>query len=62
MDVDYVHTFTSNNVETIVINIQDRDVLKVSKISLSLFFNLNEVDAPANFEILSAAFSGVVTE
>ncbi|MFA5068390.1 MAG: Ig-like domain-containing protein, partial [Candidatus Izemoplasmatales bacterium] len=62
MDTDYVHTFTTNDVETIVIDIQDRDALKVSKISLSLFFNLNEVSAPVAFEILDAAFSGVEIE
>jgi hypothetical protein len=62
MDVDYVHTFTTNEVENIVIDIQDRDALKVSKISLSLFFNLNGVDAPATFEIFGAAFSGVSIE
>ncbi len=61
MDVDYVHTFTTNDVETIVITIQDRDALKVAKISLGLFFSLNGVDAPATFEVHGAAFSGVVT-
>lgn len=62
MDTDYVHTFTTNDVETIVIDILDRDALKVSKISLSLFFNLNEVLAPVTFEVMGASFSGVAVE
>jgi len=62
MDVDYVHTFTTNDVETITITIQDRNALQVSKLSLDLFFGLNGVDAPADFEIVSAAFTGVPTE
>jgi len=59
MDVDYVHTFTSNEVEVIVIDIQDRDALKVNKISVSLFFSLNEVDEPVQFIVQGAFFSGI---
>jgi hypothetical protein len=59
MDVDYVHTFTSNEVEEIVINIQDRDALKVNKISVSLFFSLNEVETTTQFIVQGAFFSGI---
>jgi len=60
MDVDYVHTFTTDDVETIVIDIQDRDQLKVSKISLELLFDLDVVTAPVNFEVVEAHFSGII--
>lgn len=61
MDVDYVHTFTTNDAETITITIQDRNALQVSKISLDLFFDLNGVAVPVDFEVISAHFSGVPT-
>ncbi|MFP4187599.1 MAG: Ig domain-containing protein [Acholeplasmataceae bacterium] len=57
-DEDYVHTFTTDEPETIEIEIIDRDALKTSKISLSLFFELNEVEEPADFVIYDAYFSG----
>lgn len=60
MDVNYVHTFTTDEVETIIIPIQDRDQLKVSKISMELFFDLDVVTAPVAFEVISAHFSGVI--
>jgi len=62
MDVDYVHTFTTDEVETITISIQDRDQLKVSKISMELFFDLDVVTAPVEFEVISAHFSGVMPD
>jgi hypothetical protein len=58
-DEDYVHTFTTDQMETIVIDIIDRDALKTPKISLSLFFDMNGVVAPADFTVYGAHFSGV---
>lgn len=58
MDVDYVHEFTTNSMETITIVIQDRNALQVGKISVSLFFNLNGVTAPVNYTVFDAYFSG----
>lgn len=57
-DEDYVHTFTTNELETIEIEIIDRDALKADKISLSLFFGLNDVEEPADFVVYGAHFSG----
>lgn len=57
-DEDYVHTFTTDELETIEIEIIDRDALKANKISLSIFFALNEVEAPVDFIIYEAHFSG----
>ncbi len=57
MDDDYVHTF-NGEVETIVIDILDRDALKVSKISLSIFFDLDALDE-AEFTLYEAFFEGV---
>ncbi|TVP96056.1 MAG: hypothetical protein EA374_02470 [Acholeplasmatales bacterium] len=59
-DVDYVHTFTSDDVETIVIDITDRDALLASILSVSLFFDIGEHDEPVDFQIFDAYFSGVI--
>jgi hypothetical protein len=59
MDVNYVHTFTTDDVETIVITIQDRNALKTDKISVALFFDLMAVTAPVDFTIVEAHLSGV---
>ncbi|TVP84656.1 MAG: hypothetical protein EA375_06140 [Acholeplasmataceae bacterium] len=62
MDVDYVHEFTTNDIEEIVITILDRDALKVNKISLSLFIDMNEVETDNEFVIHEAFFSGVIDD
>ncbi len=59
MDVNYVHTFTTDEVETIVITIQDRNALKTDIISVALFFDLMAVSAPVDFTIVEAHLSGV---
>jgi hypothetical protein len=59
MDTDYVHTFTTNDFETIEITILDRDALKVPKISISFFFDLAEVAAPTEFIVREVYFFGL---